>query len=275
MTTRRQGRGIHRREEQLLDGAAAAVDEDGVARPTNTSEVLSRRERGQRARGAEEREVHGRPALRLARRAGAGAGRPTTASATPSTLTSWATRSGPSISGSVRSASVKKRPTRVEPDVGEEQRARRPLEASRSTRTRSDEHDEVPERLVEERRVEELVLGVHAGAGAAGEMKSFHGSSVGVPKASSLKKLPQRPMACPRARLGAAMSRYVAHGQPPPPRVAAAHEDAADHAAVDGEPALPHREDLPGELEVVVEVEQHVVEAGADEAAEQRRARRP
>jgi hypothetical protein len=37
-------------------------------------------------------------------------------------------------------------------------------------------------------------------------MKSFQGRSVGRPKASSLKKLPHRPIVCPRARDGATMS---------------------------------------------------------------------
>src|SRR5512144_719326 len=57
--------------------------------------------------------------------------------------------------------------------------------------------------------------------------------------------------------------------QPPAPRVAAPQENAADHATVDGEPTLPEREDFTGELAVVVEVEQHVVQARTHEAAEQ------
>jgi hypothetical protein len=40
----------------------------------------------------------------------------------------------------------------------------------------------------------------------------------------------------------------LSHGQPSQPGVAAAHEQAADDAAVNGKPALPDRQDLPGEL---------------------------
>src|SRR5262245_49424189 len=54
------------------------------------------------------------------------------------------------------------------------------------------------------------------------------------------------------------------------PGVAPADEDTADHAAVDGEAALPDREDLRRLARIVVEVEEHVVEPRADETAEER-----
>ena len=60
------------------------------------------------------------------------------------------------------------------------------------------------------------------------------------------------------------------HGQPPQPGVAAADEDAAQDPAVDGESALPDREDLRGNHRVVVEVERDVVEARADQTAQER-----
>src|SRR3972149_3793872 len=91
-------------------------------------------------------------------------------------------------------------------------------------------------------------------------MKSFQGRSVGRPKASSLKKFPQR-QARPRD------VQVPAHGQPPPPRVAASDQDAAQHAAVDGEAPFPDRPDLARELRVVVEVERDVVEPRAHEPA--------
>src|ERR1700675_2857015 len=49
---------------------------------------------------------------------------------------------------------------RVEPEVGQEQRARRPLEPVPEDADQDNEDDEVPHRFVEERRVEELILDV-------------------------------------------------------------------------------------------------------------------
>ena len=59
-------------------------------------------------------------------------------------------------------------------------------------------------------------------------------------------------------------------GQAPPPRVRAAGQESADQAAVERRPALPDGEDPPRVLPVVGPGEQHVVEPGADETAEER-----
>src|SRR3970282_721318 len=56
----------------------------------------------------------------------------------------------------------------VEPDVGQEQRARRPLEPVAKDTDEDDEDEEVPQRLVEECRGEELIPGGRRGPGRRG-----------------------------------------------------------------------------------------------------------
>ena len=67
--------------------------------------------------------------------------------------------------------------------------------------------------------------------------------------------------------------REVGHGQElhlPPAADEAAHEKSADHAAVDGDAALPEVEDADRVVRVDLPAEDHVVEARADDPADDR-----
>src|SRR5574342_279939 len=156
----------------------------------------------------------------------------------------------------------------VEPDVSQEQGARRPFERVATETDEDNENEEVPRRLVEERRVKELNLGELDGAvrrryvqpprQIRGRAERLLVEEVAPPP----NGLAQR-----EARCGDIQVRDGR--QPLPQRVAAAEQEAAQHTSVDGEPALPHGEDLGREPPVIVEIEKDVIEAGADEPAEE------
>src|SRR5262249_18780532 len=61
-----------------------------------------------------------------------------------------------------------------------------------------------------------------------------------------------------------------AERQAPCPRIRAADQQPSEHAAVDRETTFPDGDDLRRHPCVVVEVEEHVVEARADQATEER-----
>src|SRR6266508_623044 len=156
----------------------------------------------------------------------------------------------------------------VEPEVGQEERARRPLDPVAEDADQDDEDQEVPHRLVEEGRVEELFLGelgwpmlrrdVESPRQVRGRAEGLFVEEV-APPAYGLAQCQAR-----RRDVQIGDGRQAA-----PQRVAAAEEETAQHAAVDGEPALPHGEDLGRKASVVVQVEGDVVEARADQAAEE------
>src|SRR2546425_6115773 len=156
---------------------------------------------------------------------------------------------------------------RVEADVGEEQRPR----ARGKPRTQpSDEQQkdpEVPERLVEEGRVKVLELGVaeRTVLRRDGELPRQVGRTTEgllveeVPPAAD--RLPEHHRRC--RDVEPAQDRQV-----PPVREPQAEERAHDQAAVHGEPALPDGDDLRRVTAVVIPVEDHFVEACADEAGQ-------
>ena len=155
---------------------------------------------------------------------------------------------GPNMSASVRRASVMNRPTE---DTDED-----------------DEDQEVPQRLVEERWVEEFVLDVLDGPVLRRDVEPPR-QARGCPEGLLVEEVapPAYGLSQRQARRGDVQ---VGDGrQPAPQRVAAAEEETSQHAAVDGEPALPHSDDLGREAAVIVEVEGDVVETRADEPAEE------
>ena len=158
---------------------------------------------------------------------------------------------------------------RVQAEVDQEEGARRALEALAKHPDEQREHHRVPERFVQEGRVEELGLGVFERALARRDEelpRQIRRRAEGLlveEVAPASDGLPER-----QARRGDV--EIGPHGQPPEPGVAAADEDAAEDPAVDGESALPDGEDLRGSHRVVVQVERDVVEARAHETAQER-----
>src|SRR5215470_12773263 len=157
---------------------------------------------------------------------------------------------------------------RVEPQIRQEQRARRSLEPLAKNHHEEKEHREVPERLVEERGMEVLVLRVLDGPMRWRDEKpprQVRRRAEGLlveevaPAADGLTEGEARRCDV-QVRDG---------GQPARERVTTAHEETADNAAVNGESALPYREDFSRVTEVVVEVEHDVIQSRADEPAEE------
>src|SRR6266850_3539460 len=154
---------------------------------------------------------------------------------------------------------------RVETDVGEEQRTRAPTEPRTQPPDQHQKDREVPERLVEKRRVKELVLGVAEGTMLRRDVelpRQIGGPAEGflveeVPPAAD--RLAQHHRG--RRHVEPAEDRHV-----PAPRQPHADQRAHDQSAVHGEPALPDGDDLGRIAAVVVPVEGDFVEPRADEA---------
>src|SRR3989304_6039897 len=82
-----------------------------------------------------------------------------------------------------------------------------------------------------------------------------------------VKKVPPAPDGLPQ---GQARRDDVEVGQerePLAPRVPPAERETAQEPAVNGQPSLPHRDNLLGKLSIVIEVERHVVEPRPDQRA--------
>src|SRR4029450_3367514 len=156
---------------------------------------------------------------------------------------------------------------RVETDVGKEQGTRAAAEPRAQPADQHQEDDEVPDRLVEKRRVEELVLRVAQGTMLRRDVELPR--QIGRPAKGLLveevspaaDRLPQDHRR--RRHVEAAEDRHV-----PAPRQPDADERAHDQAAVHGEPALPDRDDLGRIAAVVVPVEDDLVEPRADETGQ-------
>src|SRR4029434_8243038 len=135
-----------------------------------------------------------------------------------------------------------------------EERALRVPEATAEHEDQEEENAEVPERLVQERRMEEIFLRVHEGTVRRGDVE-LPGQGGGGTKGLLVEVVPPPADGLPQHQAGRDDIQVLAHRQLAQIRIAAAHQDAPDDPAVDGEAALPDRDDLPGELCVVVEVE--------------------
>jgi hypothetical protein len=149
--------GSHAGEEELLHGAASAVHEDGVAVADEDDGGGVALAGGDGPRASEKREVHGW--------SGGGAG--------PAEEQGYAdqredhadhARELGDAKGteheSVRAEGFGHEAAHgVEPEVSEEEGAGGPLEAPAKHEEEKEKDDEVPDRLVEERRMEILVLG--------------------------------------------------------------------------------------------------------------------
>src|SRR5215467_4816509 len=157
---------------------------------------------------------------------------------------------------------------RVEAQVCQEQRAGRPLEPLAENYHEEEEHHQVPQRLVEERGMEVLVLRVLDGPMRRRDEKPPRQ----VRRRAEGLLVEEVAPAADGLTEGEARSCDVQvrdGGQSARERVTTAHEETADDAAVNGEAALPHREDFSREAKVVVEVEGHVIQSRADEPAEE------
>src|SRR5215831_20903309 len=111
--------------------------------------------------------------------------------------------------------------------------------------------------------MEEITLRVLDGTVGRRDVK-LPGQVGGRPEGFFVEEVPPSPDRLPEGQARRRNVQVAKYGKSAPPRVAAANEHPADHAAVDREAALPDCEDLRRELTVVVEVEQDVIEPGTD-----------
>ncbi len=197
---------------------------------------------------------------------------PTSIAATPAMLTSCAIADGAEHQRVRAQRLGEEPPERIEADVGEEQRARRARQAIAKSPQQEREDRRVPQRLVEKRRVE--VLGLRVLDRAVG------GRDVELPRKRGrraerllVEEVAPAPDGLSEREARRRDVEIAEQRQPAAPRVHAADEDPAQHAAVDGQAAFPHGEDLRRLTGVVLEVEGDVVEAGAHQAAEERELR--
>src|SRR5215510_15107157 len=153
---------------------------------------------------------------------------------------------------------------RVETDVGEEEGTRAAAEPRAQPPDQHQEHREVPDRLVEKRRVEVLVLGVAEGTmlrrdielpGQIGRPAEGFLVEEVPPAADRLPQHHRRP-----CHVESAEDRHV-----PPPCQPHPDERAHDEAPMHGKPALPDGDDLRRIAAVVIPVEDDLVEPRTDE----------
>src|SRR2546428_610795 len=158
---------------------------------------------------------------------------------------------------------------RVEADVAEEERARAAGESRAEPGGEEPEHHEVPDRLVEEGRVEVLVL--------AEAERAVWRRDVELPR--KIRRSAERlfveevPPASDRLAERDRGGRDVETAEdwkPPVIRQPRADEGTQDQPAVDREPALPDGDDLPWVPAVVIPVEENLVEPRSHEAREDR-----
>src|SRR5213083_2387507 len=158
---------------------------------------------------------------------------------------------------------------RVEADVAEEERARATGESRSEPGGEEPEHHEVPDRLVEEGRVEILVL--------AEAERAVWRRDVELPR--KVRRPAERlfveevPPASDRLAERDRGGRDVETSEdrkPPAVRQPHADEGTQDQPPVDREPALPDGDDLPWVPAVVIPVEENLVEPRSHEAREDR-----
>ena len=156
----------------------------------------------------------------------------------------------------------------VEADVEVEDRAR-PIGEPPPRADQRDEHERVPERLVEEGRVEVLVPRVLEGAVLRGNVEP-PGQVGGGTEGLLVEEVAPAPDGLADRDARRDDVERPPDRQPLPAGDPEAGEDAGDQAAVDREPTLPDRRDLPGVLAVVVPVEDDLVDPGAHESRDDR-----
>src|SRR5256885_3003558 len=157
----------------------------------------------------------------------------------------------------------------VETEVAEEERAGSVAEPGAEPGDEQTEDQEVPQRFVEERRVEVLVLG-EAERPPRGRDVEPPRQIGGRPERLLVEEVPPAPDRLPERQGGRRHVEAPEHGELPAMREPRADERAEDQAAVDREAALPHRDDLRRVLAVIVPVERDLVEARAHEPREDR-----
>src|SRR5262249_36307440 len=158
---------------------------------------------------------------------------------------------------------------RVEADVREEQRAW-PLPESRAQQAdQQQEHREVPQRLVEERRVEEVELRVaeRAMLGRDVELPRQIGRSA---EGFFVEEIPPSADGLPEHHRWRGDVEPAQNRNPPAVREPRADQRPDDEAAVHRESTSPHRDDLRRMAAVVVPVEDALVEPRARESRQDR-----
>src|SRR5438034_69693 len=158
---------------------------------------------------------------------------------------------------------------RVEADVAEEERAGAAGESRAEPGDEKPEHHEVPDRLVEEGRVEVLVLAVAELAVRRRDVelpRQVRRTAVGL----LVEEVPPAPDRLAERDRGRRHVEAAQDRKPPAVREPRADERAQDQPAVDREAAFPDRDDLPRIPAVVVPVERDLVEPRPHEAREDR-----
>src|SRR3989442_1810554 len=158
---------------------------------------------------------------------------------------------------------------RVEADIAEEERARAAGEARAEPGGEEPEHHEVPDRLVEEGRVEILVLAEAERAVWRRDVEPPRKIRRSAERLFVEEVPPASDRLAERDRGGRDVE-TAEDRKPPVVRQPRADEGTQDQPAVDREPALPDGDDLPWVPAVVIPVEENLVEPRSHEAREDR-----
>src|SRR5262249_42628978 len=164
-------------------------------------------------------------------------------------------------------------PDRIEPDVREEKRARVLAQPRPQPRHEQQENGEIPQRLVEKGRMEVLEL-AEPRRPVSGRDVELPGQVRRPPEGFLVEEVPPAPDRLPDRDAGPRPTEAPQDRQPPSPRQEHAHERPHDEATVDGESPFPHSHDLRRVLSVIIPVEDHFVDTGADQPRENRPLRR-
>src|SRR5712692_744243 len=160
-------------------------------------------------------------------------------------------------------------PDRVEADVAEEQRPRTVPETRAEHQHEEQEHEQVPQRLVEERRMEEV--------GLREARRPVRRRDVELPRQGGrpaerlfVEEVPPAADGLSDGDAGRRRVETAQDRQAPPMGEPEPHDGPGDEPAVDGEAALPDRDDLRRVLAVVIPVEDHLVDPGPHQPGENR-----
>src|SRR3989304_715183 len=157
-------------------------------------------------------------------------------------------------------------PHGVEPEVHPEEARRRPRDPVAEPAEEGGGEQENPEGFVEKRRVEELLLGVEERAVRRGNVE-LPGQRRGGAERLLVEEVAPATDPLPQRQARGDDVEVAGQGQALPPGVAASEEQPPEESAVDGQAALPHRDDLRQRAAVVVPVEGDVVEPRPDAPA--------
>src|SRR3989442_356507 len=158
---------------------------------------------------------------------------------------------------------------RVEPDIGEEERARMLAQPRPQPGDQHHEDGEVPHRLIEKRRVEVLEL-AEPGRPVRGRDVELPGQVRRPPEGLLVEEVAPTSDGLADCDAGRGHVEAPQHGQAPSPGQERADQRPDDEAAVDGEPTFPDGDDLRRVLPVVIPVEDHLVEPRAHQPREDR-----